>query len=615
MATISKQLSGGSSAPTLKLTVEAQAYNVVENTTPVKYTFTIERPSSVSSTALKKYTLKIGSKTITGSASIGGSGTKTIETGTVTITHNSDGKKSIDYSFSMSVDLTWSGTYNGTVSQSGSTALPDIPRVTQPSVADDAVIIGDTVKISTPRASDSFTHTLKLRIDDYATTIMTGVTTSYMWTVPESIANQIPNNVSYKAVIWCDTILNGKVIGSKSCDIILKVPTTAQPTIGEITVSEAVEAITIGEYVQGMSALAVSIPASGVYGSTIIDVTSKIDGVTYKGSQFTTDTLLTSGDLVLSVTAKDSRGRSVSKTKAITVRAYQPPQITVFKAVRCTSDGTESDSGECAKITYKYAISDINQKNAKSAMIDYQNGDTFTQLKAVNTYTGDETFITDALFTSDSAFLIRLTVSDSFFELPVTGTLPTDIVPFDVLSSGDGAAFGKVAETADLLDIAWGLKAKSIRSNSMTDTEYALAPTADATRYLGTSTLRWRAVYASNGTIQTSDRRLKRDIEPLGDRYINLFRALQPVTYKRTDGDRRHIGFIAQEVENAMIESGIDVMDLGALCVDNTDNGSIYGLRYEEFVALNTLMIQKLLKTVEDQQMIIDGLRKAIERN
>lgn len=615
MATISKKLSGGASAPTLKLTLETQAYNVLENTTPVKYTFSMERPSNISSTALKKYTIRIGSKTITGTASIGGSGTKTIESGTVTITHNSDGKKTIAYSFSMAVDISWSGTYNGTVTASGSMDLPDIPRLTQPSVTDDSVVMGDTVKISTPRANDSFTHTLKLRIDDYVLQIATNVTTSYMWTVPVSIASQIPNNVSYKAVIWCDTILDGKVIGSKSCEIILRVPTTAQPTIGEITVSEAVQGITIGEYVQGMSALIVNIPASGVYGSTIIDVTSKIDGVTYKGVQFTTDTLLSSGTLTLSVTVKDSRGRSVSATKAITVRAYQPPQITAFNAVRCTSDGTESDSGECAKITYQYAISDVNHKNAKSAVIEYLNGETYTQLKSVSTYTGDETFITDSLFTSDSAFSLRMVVSDSFFSIPVGASLPTDIIPFDVLASGDGAAFGKVAQTADLLEIAWNLKAKSLKSNSMTDSDYALAPTVDATRYLGTSTLRWRAVYASNGTIQTSDRRLKRDIEPLDERYMKLFRALEPVKYRRTDGDRVHLGFIAQEVEDAMIESGLNIMDMGALCIDETDDGNIYGLRYEEFMALNTLMIQKLYETVENQQMIIDSLRKAIERN
>ena len=612
MATISKQLSGSAQAPTIKLTIEPQGYNILENSTPINYTLSIERPSNVSSTALKKYTIVIGGKSITGTTSIGGTGTKTIETGTVQIPHNADGSKTITYSFSVSVDITWSGTYNGTVQASGTLELPDIPRLTQPSVSEDTVVMGDTIKISTPRASDSFTHNLKLRLDDYVLTIQQGVTTSYMWTVPISLANQIPNNVSYKAVIWCDTILNGKVIGSKSVDIIVKVPTTAQPTIGTITATEANAQVTLGELVQGMSYLTVNVPANGVYGSTIIDITSKLDDVTYKGSTFTTDTLIFSGEKTLTVTAKDSRGRTVSKSLAITVQPYEPPQILAFSAVRCDSAGAERDDGECAKITYQYAISNINNKNSKSAVIAYQNGEQFTTLKSLNAYSGTETFITDALFTSDSAFLIRMTVQDSFLSVTANDALPTDVIPIDVLASGNGVAIGKVSETAELLDVAWDLKAKSLKTDTLTDSDYSLAPTVDATRYLGTSQYRWRAVYASNGTIQTSDRRLKRDIEPLDDRYINMFMALNPVKYKRLDGDRTHVGFVSQEVEKAMLESGLEAADFAALCKDKVADDYIYALRYEEFTALNTLMIQRLMETVENQRVEIERLQKAI---
>lgn len=615
MATISKKLSGSSQAPTIKLTIEPQSYDILENKTPIKYTLSIERPSSVSSTALKKYTITIGSKTITGQTVIGGSGTKTIETGTVEISHNSDGSKMIQYSFSIAVDITWSGTYNGTVSASGSLKLTDIPRLTQPSVSDDVVVMGDTIKISTPRANDSFTHNLKLRLDDYVLTIHQGVTTSYMWEVPISLANRIPNNVSYKAVIWCDTILDGKIIGSKSVDIVVKVPTTAQPTIGTVTAEEANTAITQGELVQGKSYLSVSVPASGVYGSKIIDITSTLDGVTYKGSSFQTDALMFSGEKVLKVTAKDSRGRSVSTNVNITVQPYQPPQILKFEAVRCNSEGVESDDGECAKISYKYEISPINQKNVKLVAITYQNGESFTSLKMImDSYSKEETFITDALFSSDSAFLLRMVATDAFQAVPANKMLPTDIVAIDVLSSGDGVAFGKVAETPDLLDVAWAIKAKSIKTDSMTDSDYALAPTTDGTRYLGTSQNRWRAVYASNGTIQTSDRRLKRDIAPLDDRYIKLFNSLKPAKFKRIDGDRVHLGFISQEVEEAMQEAGLSAMDFAGLCKDLIYGEYVYSLRYEEFISLNTLMIQNLFKLLEKQQLEIDELRKAIRK-
>ena len=67
--------------------------------------------------------------------------------------------------------------------------------------------------------------------------------------------------------------------------------------------------------------------------------------------------------------------------------------------------------------------------------------------------------------------------------------------------------------------------------------------------------------------------------------------------YKDGTSGRSHAGFIAQEVEQAMIEGGITSEEFGGLVIQ--PNGK-YGLRYEEFIAIQTKAIQELYQKVEE---------------
>ncbi len=59
----------------------------------------------------------------------------------------------------------------------------------------------------------------------------------------------------------------------------------------------------------------------------------------------------------------------------------------------------------------------------------------------------------------------------------------------------------------------------------------SLRPVTDGNRNLGTSSFRWNTVFATNGTIQTSDFNEKKDITKL-DKGLAKVLALNPVTYK-----------------------------------------------------------------------------------
>ena len=119
----------------------------------------------------------------------------------------------------------------------------------------------------------------------------------------------------------------------------------------------------------------------------------------------------------------------------------------------------------------------------------------------------------------------------------------------------------------------------------------------------GTNNMLQGSWYTSSSVAVTSDVNAKNSIIDIGDAYDLLFDNLRPRLYKYNDGtsDRIHSGFIAQEVESALITAGLTTKDFAAVCVaDQGKETENWGLRYEEFVALNTREIQKLKSRIAE---------------
>lgn len=116
----------------------------------------------------------------------------------------------------------------------------------------------------------------------------------------------------------------------------------------------------------------------------------------------------------------------------------------------------------------------------------------------------------------------------------------------------------------------------------------------------------------------SSDRNLKNSIEVLSDNYDLFFDKLVPVRYKFNKGTsgRYHTGFIAQDVESAILSAGLTTEDAAAFVRFETTNAKTkedeitYGLRYHEFVSLNTWQIQKLKARVTELENIVAKLRE-----
>lgn len=162
------------------------------------------------------------------------------------------------------------------------------------------------------------------------------------------------------------------------------------------------------------------------------------------------------------------------------------------------------------------------------------------------------------------------------------------------------------------------------------DTAFRVMEAYDNKVSLGGGYARWKQVYAKNTSISTSDRNLKHDIHDIDDNLIKLFFKIKPKTYYFNDGDRIHIGLIAQDFENSMHELGLSENDYGMICKDilydytkfdedgvpiedskvtkKDEDGNIiyrYSFRYEELITL-------IVQVVHNQQKELDDIRDNI---
>ena len=140
---------------------------------------------------------------------------------------------------------------------------------------------------------------------------------------------------------------------------------------------------------------------------------------------------------------------------------------------------------------------------------------------------------------------------------------------------------------------------------------------------LGESYSKWKQLYATTATIATSDRNEKKDFTEFDERYEKLFFDLKPQLFKFKNGEsnRFHSGFISQDVEESLKDNGLTALDFAGFCKDKKQIGKVneegieeftnvldeegnqvydYSLRYEEFIAMNTHMIQRCWNRIND---------------
>lgn len=499
--------------------------------------------------------------------------------GSFTLTHNSDGTQSFSawaeaaiYTYAIS-----STRYDYYV------ALPQISRASSISVS--GTTIGLPIKISISKAGSSFTHTLEYKFGNKSGTIATKTSSSSVsWTPPIDLALQIPSSQYGTGTLKCITYNGGTIIGEKTINFMLYVQNSMKPSINSFTSSiDRTNPSGCGMYVKNNSAVTWTVDAVGSYGSTITKcvINGQNLSETKTGSatsySMTSHTLTVAGKQTYTVTVTDSRGRTASTTGEITIIDYNPPTITSITSFRSNADGSMNGSGQY--VTHQlnasfYTLGGNNNIKIK-AYSKKRSDATYSELNSVvvKDDASDRTSYTytykNASFAVDTAYDFKIVISDSVGQYAMFYTnVGTKNVPLNISCDNSSIAIGSFAQ-------------KQVDNKGLFRCE-------------------WAASFASSPQVD-SDRNLKRNINDID---IDIIDKLKPVQYvlKNDDSDTIHYGFIAQDVEQVLLQSKGTEQKTGIVHYDEdmeTKEKANYSLAYDEIIPLLVKKCQELQREID----------------
>ena len=463
MATING--STNTSVWSFKLEVVENSTNINNNTSKVTVTAYLGRPSTAGASYLYGASISCPvsitgatAKTITYSnanqVDVAAGGWVSI--GSVvfdSVPHDTDGTKTVTVSASFTSNISpTSG------SASGSFKLTNIARASTFTINKTTISANGTDKITVTinTKNTAYKHTVLVAFgSSYSQTfnVAAGVTTQ-TFTIPYEWLNGIPSQLSSDNTNIILSTYNGStLIGTASLPkgFTITCPDNVNPVISSVTRNG--NNVRDGVYVQGKTSVTIKTIAGGSYGSKIVSYSCTVDGVKYTTSEFTTLPLKYAKNYNdVKVVVTDSRGKTAeSLVSAFTVYEYKAPYITNFTAVR-QADGTT------VVATLVGGVSPLNNKNGKVFSVTL-NGQTLNVSATGFTVNGSVTFTG---IDTDKTFTATARVADYYTAATMPVVVPTEAVTMDFHYSGKGVAFGKVAETAALLDVAWAIKSPSI---------------------------------------------------------------------------------------------------------------------------------------------------------
>lgn len=203
----------------------------------------------------------------------------------------------------------------------------------------------------------------------------------------------------------------------------------------------------------------------------------------------------------------------------------------------------------------------------------------------------------------------------------------------DHATTADSATTAESARQCIMASTAYYLKGVGISDYVQISNNGNLIPSSSSV-YCGTTPNPFAGGYSSGGWKTTSDRRKKKDFRKLleDDRFERFFELLQPMEYRLIENvEKMHIGFVAQDIEQAMTDCDISENEFYGLehavfsekdfesneewenfLKQNGGANDMYTLCYQEFIALNTAMIQKLQNRCSDFEQRLSALERSV---
>lgn len=357
--------------------------------------------------------------------------------------------------------------------------LPAIPRATGIDSFSCATSYLDgtlTYKYTPQSASYYNRMTLNILVDDVRTELRTTnlgkksaaqQTATTVFTAAElsAIYAKIPNAASVTVQLrigtYSDSNYSTKIGDTQMASITLTVPTAVKPTVSMTAtlVNNNAWIAARNLYVAGYSGATFTMTAKPGEGASLSSTTiTTPDNITYEAVKLNVERIKKSGNLTFTAKATDSRNRSTSVSKVITVLPYSAPILSNFSAERGTynSGWTASDGGPDVKVSFKATLSLADNGNVYSATFKL---DGAAVAPAAGTTTGLASGANCTVYLKNvdaeiSHSLIIATADAVGNSAAVSITIPTKNITIEFNASGKGIAFGKPSEK-DVFECAW----------------------------------------------------------------------------------------------------------------------------------------------------------------
>lgn len=372
-------------------------------------------------------------------------GTKSVS-GSITVTHKSDGSLSGYVKLRFDAPGTSGGWSPGTTDLNTKwTACTTIARASSISVSGSQ--LGSGVSVTIDRKSNSFTHKVEYKFVESAwTTASSNAATSASFTPPVSLATQIPSAETGALTVRVTTFNGSTQIGDPvTKSINLKVPTNIVPSLSGLSASRIDNGVPsgCGIYVKGKSQVKITASgANGAQGSTIVGYSISGPGLSINASSGTSEVLSSTGTLTYTCTVTDTRGRTASKTVSINVVDYTYPNISM-SVERCTSDGTKSTNGTYLRVVITFSYASVSGKNSIVAKSCSCNG------VSNSSFASGTAFVLAANCSIGNHYNVSASVKDA---LGNTATASVEVTTsyriLNVNKNKNGLAIGKFSEKA-----------------------------------------------------------------------------------------------------------------------------------------------------------------------
>lgn len=293
------------------------------------------------------------------------------------------------------------------------------------------VTITQTYQVDYITAGTGYTHKVTASFNGHtAEATMDEFATACAFELPLSLLKAIPDDVTCEGTVSVDTYREGDHVGTSAQAFTLTCPYSVKPTLS-VAVSRVltVDGVTYpdvtGGYVQHKSAVKADITFSGgTLGSYIvshhIQVAERLsEGYNVDASTLTTALLEDAGQVPITFTVTDSRGRTATKTEYITVVPYSPPQAT-FRAWRVNESGEVDVQGTLARYEYSYTFSDLGGLNTCTTSLTAA-GKTAQDVPE----TGDLLPGNPLTFAASTTYSAVLTLTDAYGPVLFASVLPS----------------------------------------------------------------------------------------------------------------------------------------------------------------------------------------------